>query len=248
MSRRSTISNLSPYAQAYSPTSPESTLVPSVECNTPSRPSPLTPCYSQDPSYSNSRTWVSPRLREKDEWKRIHEGLHALNLNQPDHSPYTPKSFDDYLQHKHDHLNDRKRDIEDKCLASASTPASTHHPLDPAIAGKSYNDARATVLALETIWCPWDAPTSSHPQPPWPAKEEMREEGDERHTSQFGRFLALPRNPGNETVTYKQRSVVRQHHFDRVWEVPRLDDEGEWFEEGVMGELVGGGLLRELER
>lgn len=76
----------------------------------------------------------------------------------------------------------------------------------------------------------------------------MREEGDERHTSQFGRFLALPRNPGNETVTYKQRSVVRQHHFDRVWEVPRLDDEGEWFEEGVMGELVGGGLLRELER
>ncbi|KAL8687092.1 MAG: hypothetical protein Q9224_005255 [Gallowayella concinna] len=100
---------------------------------------------------------------------------------------------------------------------------------------------------METIWCPWDEATENHPQAPWPAKEEMREEGDERHTSQFGRFLALPRNPGNETVTYKQRSVVRQHHLDRVWDVPGLDDEGEWCEEDVMGELVGPGLMRELD-
>ncbi|KAL8810567.1 MAG: hypothetical protein Q9223_007730 [Gallowayella weberi] len=246
MSRRSTNSNLSPYAQTYSPASPESTLVPSAGCSTPTRPSPLSTVYPLDQSYTISRTWVSPRIREKDEWKRINEGLRAMNLNQPDHSPYTPKSFDEYLQHKHDFLSDRKQEVQDKYLAG--TAASYDRYLEPAINGNSFNDNRATLLGMETIWCPWDEPTESHPQAPWPAKEEMREEGDERHTSQFGRFLALPRNPGNETVTYKQRSVVRQHHLDRVWEVPGLDDEGEWCEEDVMEELVGPSLLRELDR
>ncbi len=84
----------------------------------------------------------------------------------------------------------------------------------------------------------------------WESKLErmVREEGDERHTSQFGRYLALPRNPGNETVTYKQRSPVKQHHLDRVWEIPRPDDLGEWHEEEVMEDLLGESLLRELDR
>ncbi|KAL8736434.1 MAG: hypothetical protein Q9166_000226 [cf. Caloplaca sp. 2 TL-2023] len=243
MSRRSTISSLSPYAQAYSPTSLESTIVTSVECATPGRPSALSTVYSPDPSYTNSRTWISPRIREKDEWKRINDGLRSLNLNHPDHSPYTPKSFEEYLQHKHDFLNDRKKEIQEKCLAAAGY----ERCMEAAVGGKSYDDGRAAVLGMESIWCPWDEPNEIHPQAPWPAKEEMREEGDERHTSQFGRFLALPRNPGNVTVTYKQRSPVKQHFLDRVWEVPRPDDLGEWFEEEVMEELLGESLLRELD-
>lgn len=244
MSRRSTMSSLSPYAQPYSPTSPESTLVPSLECNTPTRPSPLSTVFSPDVSYINSRTWVSPRIREKDEWKRINDGFHALNLNHPDHSPYTPKTFEEYLQHKYDFLNDRKQEIQDRYLAAAGF----ERCMEPPIGGRSFDDGRATVLGMETIWCPWDEPNAYHAQPPWPSKEEMREEGDERHTSQFGRYLALPRNPGNATVTYKQRSPVKQHHLDRVWEIPRPDDLGESHEEEVMEELVGESLLRELDR
>ncbi|KAI4217950.1 MAG: hypothetical protein LQ349_008940 [Xanthoria aureola] len=244
MSGPSTISSLSPYAQPYSPTSPESVLVPSLGYNTPSRPSPLSAVFSPDASYSNSLTWVSPRMREKDEWKRINDGLHALNLNHPDHSPYTPKSFEEYLQHKHDFLNDRKQEMQERCLAAAGFDRC----MEAAMGGKSLDDGRAAVLGMETIWCLWDGPDPNHPQAPWPSKEEMREEGDERHTSQFGRYPALPRNPGNETVTYKQRSPVKQHHLDRVWEIPRPDDVGEWHEEEVMEELLGESLLRELDR
>ena len=76
----------------------------------------------------------------------------------------------------------------------------------------------------------------------------MREEGDERHTSQFGRFMGLPRNPGNETVTYKQRSPVKQFFVDRVWEVPDPEDVGEEFEDEVMEELLGGKMMGELGR
>ncbi|KAL8765614.1 MAG: hypothetical protein Q9203_006559 [Teloschistes exilis] len=200
--------------------------------------------HTYDPSYTNSRTWVSPHIREKDEWKRVNSGIHSMNLNHTDHSPFIPKSFDEFLQHKADYLSDRKKAMQ----AKYTTTVSGDRLIEQAFGGISFNDGRGAILAFETIWCPWDEPTANHPRAPWPHREEMREEGDERHTSQFGRFLALPRNPGNETVTYKQRSPVKQHYIDRVWDVPDPEEMGEWFEEAEMETLVGEGLLGELDR
>ncbi|KAL8734716.1 MAG: hypothetical protein Q9181_003105 [Wetmoreana brouardii] len=216
--------------------------------HTSARPGAFSNTHTSDPSHSNSRTWVSPRIREKDEWKRINDGIHAMNLNHPDHSPFVPKSFEEYLQHKAEFLNDRKREMQAKWQERYFAATAIDKRVAPALDGKSVNDGRSAVLAMETVWCPWDEPTENHPQAPWPHKEEMREEGDERHTSQFGRFLALPRNPGNETVTYKQRSPVKQHYMDRVWEIPNPEDIGEWVEEEEMEGLLGESLLRELDR
>lgn len=246
MSRRSTTPTL--YGQEPSPTISDSESLLSMHRHTPARSRAYSTAFSQDPSYSNSRTWVSPRIREKDEWKRIDNGLHAMNLNHPDHSPFVPKSFDEYLQHKADFLNDRKREMLEKYQERYLAAIATDNHVGPAFGGKHFDDGRSAVLGAETVWCPWDGPTKKHPQAPWPHQEEMREEGDERHTSQFGRFMALPRNPGNETVTYKQRSPVKQHHLDRVWEIPNPDDIGEWVEEQEMEGLLGGSLLRELDR
>ncbi|KAL8946314.1 MAG: hypothetical protein Q9222_007270 [Ikaeria aurantiellina] len=244
MSRRSTTSNLSPHANNFSPASAYAALTSSGDFHyTPSRSTSLSTPYPQDPSYTNSRTWVSPRVREKDEWKRLNDGLVAMNLNLPDHSPFVPKTFDAYLRHKADFLNDRKKEMQHRYRASVSG----NRHLDPAIGGKSYDDGRGAVLGMQTMWCPWDESTEEHPQAPWPTRDEMQEEGDERHTSQFGRFLALPRNPGNETVTFKQRSPIKQHHLDRVWDVPYPDDEGELVEEEEMEKLIGDDLLRELD-
>ncbi|KAL8687682.1 MAG: hypothetical protein Q9218_006215 [Villophora microphyllina] len=215
------------------------------------RPTTARPhAYTHDPSYTNSRTWVSPRIREKDEWKRLNDGIHSMNLNHPDHSPFVPKSFDSFLQHKADFLSDQKKEVQARYL---NTPVSSPNRPTPALQGtafldRSFMDGRGAVLSAETIWCPWDEPTVKHPRAPWPNREEMREEGDERHTSQFGRFLALPRNPGNETVTYKQKSPVKQHFLDRVWDVPDPEDVGELIEEGELEELLGDDLLRELDR
>ncbi|KAL8626742.1 hypothetical protein Q9189_007560 [Teloschistes chrysophthalmus] len=199
--------------------------------------------HTYDPSYTNSRTWVSPHIREKDEWKRVNNGIHSMNLNHTDHSPLVPKTFDEFLQHKADYLSDRKKAMQ----AKYTTTVSGDRSIGQAFGGISFNDGRGAVLAYDTIWCPWDEPTAKHPRPPWPHREEMREEGDERHTSQFGRFLALPRNPGNDTVTYKQRSPVKQHYMDRVWDVPDPEEMCESFEEKEMEALVGEGLLGELD-
>ncbi|KAL8666427.1 MAG: hypothetical protein Q9202_001450 [Teloschistes flavicans] len=199
--------------------------------------------YTNDPSHTNSRTWVSHNIRTRDEWKRINSGIHSLNLNHTDHSPFIPKSFDEFLQHKADYLGDRKRDMQARC----NTAVSGDRSIDPAFGGNLFKDGRGAVLAFETIWCLWDEPTVKHPQAPWPHKEEMREEGDERHTSQFGRFMALPRNPGNETVAYKQRSPVKQHYHDRVWDIPDPDEMGESFDEREMETLVGDSLLGEID-
>ncbi|KAL8932706.1 MAG: hypothetical protein Q9216_006721 [Gyalolechia sp. 2 TL-2023] len=247
MSRRNTISFLSPYAQEYSPTSSESIFTPSIGHYTPTRSTAASTPYIHDASYTNSRTWVSPRIRERDEWKRVNEGLRTMNLNHPDHSPFVPKSFDEYLQHKADFLNDRKQEMQAKYDTAATANGRVGRALDGIYPGDG-GDGRGPVLAEETIWCPWDEPTEYHPQAPWPCKEEMREEGDERHTSQFGRFMALPRNPGNETVSYKHRSPIKQHHMDRVWEVIHPDDIPEDFEQDEMESRIGESLMRELDR
>ena len=247
MSRRNTVSHLSPYAQAYSPTSPESIIALSAGNWTPTRSTPTSTLYSLDPSYTNSRTWVSPRIREKDEWKRVNEGLHTMNLNHPDHSPFVPKSFDEYLQHKADFLNDRKKEMQAKCGVTAAGNKYIGPALNGIYPGDG-GDGRGAVLSEETMWCPWDETTEEHPRAPWPCKEEMREEGDERHTSQFGRFMALPRNPGNETVSYKHRSPIKQRYMDRVWIVPHPDDISEDFEQEEMESRVGESLMRELDR
>ncbi|KAI4138426.1 MAG: hypothetical protein L6R39_006796 [Caloplaca ligustica] len=248
MARRETISYLSPFRQQYSPASPDAVFTPSSGHHTPTRTTAASTPYFQDPSHTNSRTWVSPRIRERDEWKRVNEGLHAMNLNHPDHSPYAPKSFDEYLKHKADFLNDQKKEMQAK-YGSAGAAAKRMGPAMNGIYPGNGGDGRGTVLAEDTIWCPWDVPTEEHPQAPWPCHEEMREEGDERHTSQFGRFLALPRNPGNETVSFKHRSPIKQHHFDRVWEVPCPDDIMDpMLEQDLMGGWVGDSLLKELDR
>lgn len=249
MARRNTVSRLSPFAQEYSPNSPDAVFTPSSDHYTPTRTTTAasTP-YFQDPSHTNSRTWVSPRIREKDEWKRVNDSIHVMELNHPNHSPFVPKSFDEYLQHKADYLSDQKREMQAKYGAAATTNKPVGPVLNGILPGHD-GDGRGAVLSEKTIWCPWDEPTEEHPQAPWPCKEEMREEGDERHTSQFGRFLALPRNPGNETVSYKHRSPIKQHHFDRVWEVPCLDDIMDpMLEEDLMEGWVGDGLLEELDR
>ena len=99
----------------------------------------------------------------------------------------------------------------------------TNVKVGPIMGGKDYHDGRGVVLAQPTTWSPWYKATEQRPQAPWPCAEEMQEEGDERHTSAFGRFLGLPRVPGNPTVVWKVKPVIPTLHFDEVWKVPNKD-------------------------
>ncbi|KAL8741303.1 MAG: hypothetical protein Q9190_006076 [Brigantiaea leucoxantha] len=165
--------------------------------------------------------------------------MNFCNPNPKRSSPFIPHTFDEYLVHKAEYLDDRK----EKVRARFSGKLQIH----PALGGRHFEDGRSAVLAQPTVWCQWYNATEEYPEAPWPSKEEMKEEGDERHTSQFGRFLALPRNPGNETVTYKQRTPVTQHCLDKIWTIPRPDDEGETMEESVMEKLLGTEFFEEID-
>lgn len=48
-------------------------------------------------------------------------------------------------------------------------------------------------------------------------------EGDQRHTSHFTRFPALPRVPAENHVHFGQRHVLPQLPLDRVWPLPTAE-------------------------
>ena len=95
----------------------------------------------------------------------------------------------------------------------------------PAFGNNTFEDvdqgiSRSGVGAEDTFWSLWMKPTKARPRAGWPCQAEMKEEGDERNTSGFGRFPALPRVSGNETVNYKHKRVVRTSPLDTVWPPP----------------------------
>jgi hypothetical protein len=137
-----------------------------------------------------------------------------------------PTTYHEYLEHRVLFQKDRQAEQARK-LAELEASSQRSHPglpppgikmkILPAFRGKVFNDNRSGVLAMSSIWCPWWKETGQHPQALWPCPEEMKEEGDERMTSGFRRFPAMPRLPGNATVTYKQKSPLKPEKFDKVW-------------------------------
>lgn len=122
--------------------------------------------------------------------------------------------------------------------------------IESAMGGRKYRDGRSAVLSHPTMWSTWYQPTEIHPEAPWPCLEEMKEEGDERHTSSFGRFPALPRTPGNPTVVWKVKPVIPALPFDEVWKLPDRDTWAQLYyqklgdaDEKYMECLIGQSLL-----
>lgn len=158
-------------------------------------------------------------------------------------SPFVPKTMDEWLAHRIAFAEDAKQDelkrLSDKQAASGSTSTGAKVRLLPAFGGKRFGDNRSAVLALPSTWSPWYESSDTNPQAPWPSPEEMKEEGDERNTSGFGRFPALPRVPGNETVVWKQKNVIVPYPFDGVWKLPKIETGQPTYDESVMTELIG---------
>ena len=88
--------------------------------------------------------------------------------------------------------------------------------------GRTFGNNNVGILGHPTIWARGWTATKDHPEAPWPGPQEFREEGDERHTSNYGRFLPIPRVPGNRTVAYKQKPWTPVESFDRIMHVPKV--------------------------
>ena len=121
-----------------------------------------------------------------------------------------------------------------------------------AFGGNTFEDAdngvsRSGVGAEETFWSIWMKPTKYRPRANWPCQAEMKEEGDERNTSGFGRFPALPRVHGNETVNYKHRSIMPASRLDTVWPPPNPQEEISELDDDYARLLVGKELAKALD-
>jgi len=143
-------------------------------------------------------------------------------------SPFVPTNFGEWIEHRklfnQDRLRERKRKL------AALTEASVRDPrlpppgpkvkIGPAFGGRQWSDNRSGVLSQFTVFSQWYYPTENRREAPWPCPAEMAEEGDERYTSNFCRMTAVPRDPCNETVSYKQRPHVYPNHLDAIWGAP----------------------------
>ena len=139
-------------------------------------------------------------------------------------SPFIPQNYPAWVEHRASmsamKVADTKRDIALRESKSYTAARVVLRPLD----GKSFTDNRSAVLAHETIWAEWFIPTKERPAAPWPDRSELQYEGDDRAKSAVGRFLPLPRKPGNETVSWKTREKL--HPYQPLDHVGMFDVDG----------------------
>lgn len=174
------------------------------------------PPFSAPMAHSNSMVWVSPREAAHDRWIAVKENLSRIRF---DRSPFVPQAFAEYVEHlatqAEDSAKEEKKRLAEREALQTYAGASQHPWIIP-FEGKKFSDNRSPVLALPSVWSPWYEFTRVRPESPWPSPEEFKEEGDERHTSGFGRFLPVPRVAGNSTVAYGRKAFLLQYPLDFV--------------------------------
>ena len=201
-------------------------------------------------SYTSSKTWVAPKMAEQEKFDITRTNLERMEFIP--RSPFVPRTMDEWLAHRIAFAEDAKQDelkrLSDKQAASGPAIIGGRVRVLLPFCGKHFRDNRSAVLALKSTWTPWYEPTELYPQAPWPSLEEMKEEGDERNTSGFGRFPALPRVPGNETVVWKQKNVIVPYPFDGVWKLPKIETGRPTYNEVIMNEWIGDEMTKALGR
>lgn len=241
------------------------------------------PTQPRAASHTNSRTWVNPKTHFQSKWASIYRNLKDMSIIKEVLNPRAPpsaigsfcvpKTFNEWFDHELEVANDRAKTARRRLYAAQEHKLRPRHPDLPIagemapitmrpFGGRVFGDGRSSVLSMPSIWSPWECDTVSwiawegerrRPEALWPCEEEMKEEGNERMTSGFRRFLALPRVPGNDTVNWKQKKVLPMLEFDEIWKLPSADT---WHnqrvvtspgETKVMEELIGKDLLCALD-
>lgn len=203
-------------------------------------------------SYTFSKTWVSEEMKERDRFFDALQNLERMHLVR--RSPFLPTTLAAWYVYRLDSKDAEIQAMQRKLALRVAAVEAKKRITDPSggrvlpiFGGKAFNDNRSAVLAFESIWCPWSVGTAEKPEAPWPTRDEMEFEGDERVTSGFSRFPPLPRVLGNETVTWKCKANILGHPFDHIWTLPTAQNTEIVADDEQMFELVESELLVEVD-
>ncbi|KAH3064125.1 hypothetical protein KXW16_008014 [Aspergillus fumigatus] len=193
-------------------------------------------------SYISSKTWIEDIIMEVE----IAERFSKDSLIIAPESPNVPQSYCKWSEHRV-FTNQRAQESEPqrrtRRVPQQSRQAKTS--IQP-FCGKTFKDARSSVLAMETVWLPSTSFHLERPLAPWPCSNELTSDITVRSMSGYSRFPLLPRVPGNETVHWRERVPIKPYPFDtfgahslgRTAGVPDTEDEMAFF--------VGQALLEEI--
>jgi hypothetical protein len=221
---------------------------------------------------STSKTWVSFEQMEVERWrflKRQIDCMYPADRPGGNSSPFVPRSFEDYVQHRKE-MQEAEVELVRRQLLQAQQKRKYEgfsRKVDQAFGGKKFGSLaagsdgkgvnasanppnRAPVLAQRSIWSgpistPWRTPA------PWPCMQEMQWEGDQRvatENGRYGRFPPLPREApaANDPAPWHTREMVEFEPIDQVWRVPTIEDICAPIEEVDDPEIVAQLLNQEL--
>lgn len=179
-------------------------------------------------AWTNSRTWRSPEVVEKEAWDRKYK---ALKRAYPKTNIFD-EGFD-LKAHQAAIAAEEKERQEVAATYEANVIANRKRldlpppaPLKPAFGGKTFSTNYSNTLSWQTVFCPQYQSGREDVVAPWPAPAEMKYEGEERISTValHRRFLGIPRVPGNETVNWQHLSAVPQYPLDNNYVILSSDD------------------------
>lgn len=194
-------------------------------------------------SYTASKTWVSEETQEFENWVKIRDSMTRIAPK----SPFIPRTFQEWLSYKVLKKEDDRQKALQALISKQRKSNDRAMGMKRIFEGKTVNDQLSLVLASKSIWRPSIGSAHTDKFAPWPTHEEYKHEGDYRSRSGYSRFPPLPREPGNETVNWKQRKPLNQHLFDEVGRhVAREDDESD-LSLGDIVEFIGSSFFGSLD-
>lgn len=184
--------------------------------------------------YGNSRTWTNPAVKAAKDKRALNNARKKLCPR----SPFWDEGLDMTL-----HLKEIAALVEE-CQKPVTLPPLSEAalqfrqqfdlpdpppppPMRKAFEGKTINESPefisnfSVVVCSRTVFTPyWQK--DKYFVAPWPNKQEMKYEGDDRISTDklHGRFLGAPRMDGNETVNWQHRTMIPPWPLENYYHKP----------------------------
>ncbi|KAF1821144.1 uncharacterized protein K489DRAFT_382184 [Dissoconium aciculare CBS 342.82] len=165
--------------------------------------------------FSQSRSWIAPQVEEARNKQRLNDRRKRLCPQ----SPFWTADFDlrKHMKEWRASLERIKRRQEvsraREIRAQSNLDIPTVPAIKPALQGKLFDTNHSAVLALPTVFT---HSLGRRRLAPWPSREEMKYEGDDRVSTDrlHGRFLPAPRVDDDETVPWMHRAIIAQEALE----------------------------------